>query len=271
MVSEADIPFDFASGKSFGWALEWLDFPRFAQGACDWGLGIRGGYTGLQTKPMGRRAVGGQCSAYGMVAETPDAGGREDQRNPICAFVRLKTGFAVRNEGKFRVRRGRRYAPMRPPSASRRLPLPPGAGGAGGVSVAWEGGPGMTNKANCTRVSPGGAGRSREIRNHKLEIRKVSDGLRMSAKHDKRSQFSLFSGLRMRVACETKPIFGSGGAGDARQCVRHRQAGACRCHPGRGSRRSFSRRGRGAGNDKQSQLGGAGGRRGRSKPGNPKP
>jgi len=54
----------------------------------------------------------------------------------------------VRNEGKFRVGGGRRYASMRPPSASGCLPLPPGADRAAGVSVAGEGDPGITNKAN---------------------------------------------------------------------------------------------------------------------------
>jgi len=38
----------------------------------------------------------------------------------------------------------------------------------------------MSNKPNSARVSPGGAGRNREIRSTKLEIRKMSDGLRMS-------------------------------------------------------------------------------------------
>jgi len=103
---------------------------------------LRIGDLGLGIGDSRRRGVGGQCPPYGMVAETPGAGGREDQTNPICAFLRLNTGFAVRNEGKFRVRGGRRYAAMRPPSASGRLPLPAGADRAAEVSVAGEGDPG---------------------------------------------------------------------------------------------------------------------------------
>jgi len=40
-------------------------------------------------------------------------------------------------------------------------------------------------------------------------------------------------GAENEVGVETKPNFGRGEAVGARQCVRHRQAGAFRCHPGR--------------------------------------
>jgi len=60
-----------------------------------------------------------------------------------------------RNEAKFRTGQGGRGAPMRSPSASRRLPLPPEAG----APVAGEGEPGITNKANLRRFWPENEGR----------------------------------------------------------------------------------------------------------------
>jgi len=53
-------------------------------------------------------------------------------------------------------------------------------GGRGKPLSARAESPEMSNKPNSARVSPGGAGRTREIRNPKLEIRKMSDGSRMS-------------------------------------------------------------------------------------------
>jgi len=47
---------------------------------------------------------------------------------------------------------------------------------------------------------------------------------------------------KMGATWETKPIFGPG---DGRRCVGHRQAGACRCHPGAGGARAASVTGRG--------------------------
>jgi len=61
------------------------------------------------------------------------------------------------------------------------------------------------NEANLARVSPGGAGRSRKIRNPKLETRKVSDGLRMSIEMTNEPNLRLF-GPKMGARGKTKPI-----------------------------------------------------------------
>jgi len=44
-------------------------------------------------------------------------------------------------------------------------------------------------------------------------------------------------GPKTRVAVKTKPVFARAVRGARHQCYRHRQAGACRCHPGAGGGR----------------------------------
>lgn len=54
MNSGAHIPFDLARGRFVARRPVRLDFPRFAQGACDWGLAIGSAGVECETNPISR-------------------------------------------------------------------------------------------------------------------------------------------------------------------------------------------------------------------------
>lgn len=56
MVRERQILFDLARGKFLACRLERPDFPRFAQGACDWGFEAAGAWNEKQSQSAGRKA-----------------------------------------------------------------------------------------------------------------------------------------------------------------------------------------------------------------------
>jgi len=90
MVRQAQIPQDFAPWKFFVWGLGRLDFPRFAQGACNWGFGIAdwgfaaaGARDDKRTQFAGGESAGSARPAGWSDRRRAPGGGREDQRNPI--------------------------------------------------------------------------------------------------------------------------------------------------------------------------------------------
>jgi len=151
--------------------------------------------------------------AAGGAGQAPVAGfgSREHQTNPICSVFGLRMGVDVKNKANSapvsrgganpqkrdcfgRLREGRlasllAMTPERQgPVMSNKANPGPAARDREARNVKrtqfppfWSENEGRReNEANPARVSPGGAGRSREIRNPKLEIRKISDGSRMS-------------------------------------------------------------------------------------------
>jgi len=150
MARQAQIPQDFAPWKFFARGLGRLDFPRFAQGGAIRDLGLR-----IRDSRRGRRSTNEPNAPAGASIAGEREPGMSNKAN--LPVFQAKIGDVVRN--KPNIHRGRcgRDAPMRPPSASRRLPLPPGAGN---VKRSQFGGPGSRRAWPALRDGRRNAGRS---------------------------------------------------------------------------------------------------------------